>query len=349
MNESENVSDTVQPNGSYGSAFQPGWYYTVVVMIWKIFPAIIIPIGTLGNLLTVLIILRQRKNVTSTTLLLICLACSDTLILYGGPLRNFISATWHFEIRNLNDAVCKIHSYLTYVSFQLSSWLLVMLTLERTVCVMFPHRVKELCIVKNTGICVVVVTLSILLLNSHFLYGAGLVEDGGKLESFPCRAKYETYEKFSKFVWPWIDFCVYFAIPFSFIVTGNVLIIKKLALARRERQMLQNRKTCRQSLQSKNVTVLLLFLCAMFLITLAPVTVYFIGSPHWIESITSKPDPRDIQEGMEYISFWFTVTNCISYLNATCNFILYVLSGSRFRNEVVSILLCRKASGSTLF
>ena len=305
-------------------------------------------LGTLGNLLTVLIILRQR-NITSTTLLLVCLACSDTLILYGGPLRNFISATWYFDIRHLNDALCKVLSYLTYVSSQLSSWLLVMLTLERTVCVMFPHRVKELCTVKNTGICVVLLTLSMLLLNSHFLFGAGLVEDGGKLESFPCRGIYESYEKFSKYVWPWIDFYVYFAIPFAFIVTGNVLIIKKLALARRERKMLQNRKKCRQSLQSKNVTALLLFLCAMFLITLAPVTVYFIGSPHWIESITSKSDPRDIQEGMEYISFWFTVTNCISYLNATCNFILYVLSGSRFRKEVVSTLFCKKASGSILF
>ena len=68
-----------------------------------------------------------------------------------------------------------------------------------TICVMFPHRVKELCTIKNTGTCLVVVTLSIVLLNSHFLFGAGLVEDGGKLESFPCQGIYESYEKLSKY------------------------------------------------------------------------------------------------------------------------------------------------------
>ena len=134
---------------------------------------------------------------------------------------------------------------------------------------------------------VVVLTLSILLLNSHFLFGAGLVEDGGKLESFPCRGIYESYEKFSKYVWPLIDFCVYFAIPFAFFVTGNVLIIKKLALARRERQMLQNRKTCRQNLQSKNGTALLLSICAMFLITLAPVTLFY-----WLSSLDRTRSSR---------------------------------------------------------
>ena len=58
MNASENVSDAVKSNGSYGSGrfeyFQPRWYRTVVVMIWKMFPAMVIPIGTLWNTLTVL-------------------------------------------------------------------------------------------------------------------------------------------------------------------------------------------------------------------------------------------------------------------------------------------------------
>ena len=353
LNTTENISDVSDTllNRSDGSDsfvyFQPGWYYNAAVMTWKIFPSIVIPVGTLGNFLTVLIILRQKRNMTSTAMLLCSLAFSDTLILYCGPLCNFISVTWHIDIRDMNDGLCKASSYLSHVTFQLSSWLLVMLTLERTICVMFPHKVKGLCTVKKTGLCVLVVTLSILLLNSHFLYGAGLVEDTGKLESFPCRAKYKIYEYFTSYIWPWIDFCVYFAVPFVFIGVGNFMII--LTLSRRNKHMSQSRNTCRQNLQSKNVTVLLIFLCAMFLVTLSPVTIYFIGSAHWVESVTSQTDTEDVQSGMEVLLFWYTVVNCISYLNAACNFILYVISGSRFKQEIINLMLCRKASSSALF
>ena len=325
----------------------PGHYHFVTLAVWRIVPAILISIGTVGNGLTIAVILRHKVKLTSTALFLLFLAISDILLLYTAPLRLWIRHYWNMDVRELSEASCKVHTYLTYVSVQLSSWLLVAVTLERVFIVTQPHRVKSGCTTKSAGLAIAVIVICILTLNSHFLYGMGPKFVIQVNEMIACYPKYGIYEYLLTNILPWIDLCLAFLIPFAIITSGNILIAIKLAVNRGRRRRISSAKKSQNHSVDKDfsVTVLLICLCTFFFVCLAPVSIYFIGLPYWREDILSRND----HYGLEYLLFWHAVANCIGYLNATCNFFFYVLSGTKFRKEIINLILCRKSDPQNVF
>ena len=349
----------------------PGYYMNVTQNIWKVVPPIIISFGTVGNILTIIVILRQIKQISSTSLFLLCLAFSDLLVLYTSPLRQWILhltmdrdlSERTTDVRNLSEAGCRIHTYLTYVSIQISSWLLVAVTMERVLSVMMPHRIKSISSLRVAGIFIISVTMFVLILNVFFLFGIGygLVEAESQRQKKPiyhqCWPKTQEYQQFHDDVWPWIDFCVAFAIPFLILTICNSMIIVKLARTKQHRRRMSVGQGPRlRSIEKDNnvVTVLLVCLCILFFVCLCPVSVYFIGQPYWMNHIIlrqekSLQDAMDKKKDMEYLILWHAIVNCIGYLNATCNFVFYVLSGSKFRREIKSVLCCRKPGTESIF
>lgn len=377
MNLSENTSVIPDANSSmpppgpppgFMGEPPPGYYFNVTTEIWTYVPPFIISIGTVGNVLTIIVIFRQiiRRILSPTSLFLLCLAFSDLLVLYTGPLRQWIlhNEDWNkTDIRNEDDASCRIHTFLTYSSIHFSSWLLVAVTLERVLSVIMPHRIKAISTVKVAAIAIVSTAGVLILLNGHFLFGIGYgyvreqSAQQGRDVYHPCWPKTSKYQEFSDDVWPWIDFLVAFAVPFIVLTTCNIIIIVRLTLTRRHRRRMSlgQGHTLRSIDRDNNVvTVLLICLCVLFFICLAPVSIYFIGQPYWIteitsRSITSQQEALQARADMEYLIFWHAVVNCVGYLNATCNFIFYVLSGSKFRREIFGLFCCRKPGLESVF
>ena len=347
----------------------PGYHMNVTQTIWEVVPPIIISVGTIGNTLTIIVILRQMFRISSTSLFLLCLAFSDLLVLYTGPLRQWILHLTMdrdlfpktVDVRTLSEAGCRSHTYLTYASIQISSWLLVAVTVERLLSVVMPHRIKTISTCRVAMIFITSVVVSVLLLNVFFLFGIGyaLVEAETQRQQRPvyhnCWPKNENYLNYNNDVWPWIDFCVAFAIPFLFLTICNTIIIVKLAktrLFRRRMSVGQGLRTIEKD--NKVVTVLLICLCILFLVSMGPVSIYFIGMPYWRKDILSRPvssfeDAINQKADMEYLVFWHAIVNCVGYLNSTCNFIFYVLSGSKFRREIIRLICCRKSGLESVF
>ena len=345
------MNTTTESTDAYTPLSTPGQFHYVTLMIWTVVPPLIISLGTIGNGLTILIILRQKAKLTSTSLYLFSLALSDLLLLYTSPLRLWILHYWNIDVRNFSEISCKIHSYLTYVSVHLSSWLLVAVTLERVFSVLIPHRVKSRCTPATAGIIITATTIIVLVLNSHFLYGMGrafVVEANGFEECYP---KYKDYRYFFNSALPWVDLCVAFVFPFIVLTSGNVVIVVKLALNRRRRRYMSRSTGSQQRLISRDMslTFLLLCLCVFFFLCLAPVSVFFIGFPSWRDEIIPRLNQPDARHEMEYLLFWHAVVNTVGYLNATCNFFFYVLSGSKFRREILSLICCRDMATQSVF
>lgn len=348
----QTLMSTFKYNVTTPENLPPGYYHNITLLIWKIVPPIIIPLGSVGNSLTIIVILRQFRKMTSISLFLLCLAFSDLLVLYTVTLRHWIRNVWNFDIRTISESGCKLHVFFTYVSMQLSSWLLVGVTMEKVFSVMVPHRVKFICTNKTVMLIIGLITIIIFGLNCHIFYGIGIglkpTEYLGNYDIL-CRPNPGNYETFFYSIWPWVDFCVVFAVPFFVFLCSNVLIISRLATHNRRWRFIKGEMLFSGDKGNKKITVLLIWLCVFFFLCLTPSGIYFIVSPHWGTTILSQENSQDVQNDSEYIAFWYAIVNCLSYLNAACNFIFYVLSGTRFRQEIKTLITCRDSAAEGVF
>ncbi|KAH3716820.1 hypothetical protein DPMN_059549 [Dreissena polymorpha] len=72
--------------------------------------------------------------------------------------------------------------YRTYCSIQLSSRLIVAVTLQRTACVLFPHKVRLGCSPQNAGLIIVTIVLAVFGINIIIL----VMSDVNGYKGFKC-------------------------------------------------------------------------------------------------------------------------------------------------------------------
>ncbi|XP_060586420.1 neuromedin-U receptor 2-like [Ruditapes philippinarum] len=311
--------------------------YRHAVRIWKTIPPIFLVLGTLGNLLTIVVLMRSKSRLSSTALYLSALAVSDLLVLWLGLLRQWIIYMFDIDVRHLSEAGCKIHIFLVYFATQCSSWLLVAVTSERFIGVWLPHKVKQGCTPRIAIVTISVIVGSLMLLNAHWFYGMGVkvIVYNNVTYEFKCNSIYDHYYDFLGFKWPWIDLCFFSLGPFTILLFGNVSIIVRVLISKHKTRTqiapsnvgAANKKSDRTS----QLTAMLVVLNVVFIICTIPISIYLIGEPNWLKKLETYHD-------LAVLRLWWSVVNTFMYLNNTINFILYFLSGSRFRQEVKSLL-----------
>lgn len=297
------------------------------VRLWQIFSPILIVFGTLGNILSILVLSKARFNKWSSTVYLLGLAVADICMLYVGLLRQWVRYAFDTDVRHTSALMCKVHWWLMYVTADCAVWILTTITIERLVSTLYPYRSKVLCTKNVAKVVLVLVVVSALVINSHLLYGFGRLEikDGNSTMVIPCAPLTDEYDRFFGKIWTWIDLCKFSLIPFAILSSGNVCIIYRLIKSGQKVKsdvvaVSQGKK------KTSNMSVLLVSLNCMFIVCTLPVCIYFIGEPYWI--------PTDIPRKVQLEDPWWAVVNLLMYLNNSVNFILYCVSGSRFRQSV---------------
>ena len=182
----------------------------------------------------------------------------------------------------------------------------------------------------------VVIATFLALLNGHWL--VGLTHKYNAYTMTYCAASTPGYLKFLNETWPIIDFCVTFAVPCIVIMVGNTIIILKITQASRARShMVASDKKKNTS----SLTITLIILNIIFIISMAPASIFLLTFYLSIESQDDEQITRAI--------FIFDMVNCLAGLNATVNFILYFLSGSKFRADVKALFCCKCANSQGVF
>ncbi|XP_060583761.1 cysteinyl leukotriene receptor 1-like [Ruditapes philippinarum] len=329
-----------------------GYYGDTRVMMWKIVPPIIMLWGTIGNILTIIVLFRQKSKLSSTALYLVALAISDTMVLFTGPLRHWLKETWDYNIRFKSEAGCKLQLYFTYAALHCSSWLLVAVTTERAVSVVYPHKVRLVSTKKTATIVIaliVIITYGINIvipvINGHDTYM--------KLQK--CAPTTKEYLEFRDDIYHWIDFCLTFALPFIFLLVGNISIIVCLQRSRAKQKTMTSahgRGGSSTTRDTRSVSVLMIALCVIFFLTMTPVSIFTtIYYPNKYDIINElfKTDPYQAWDDYQFLLFQHSVVNLVSYTNAAFNFILYVFSGSKFRKELKSLFMCSASTTTGAF
>lgn len=328
----------------------PGIYRKMYTYIWYIVPVLHLVFGTFGNVMTALIIVRNVRKMTSTSVMLLALAISDTVCLYNGLLRNWVNIIWKIDIRGLTDITCKVSVLVLYSSYQSSAWFLVALTAERLFCILKPHKVKLHFTAKKSTIAIMIITLIITAQNSHVFYGFGIELLDAYKGHGDCLVTRESYVDFYRFHLSWIHFGIGYLIPCVLIIAGNCMIIYKLrqSLKRKDKLILDNITRQRNSTQhhlkqGNSLTAMLILLSSVFFISQTPVAVFFMCEAYVIQA-ANQYACNNFQEYMrraEIIKFVEALCVNFGLINASMNFVLYVISGSRFREDAKALLLCR--------
>ena len=277
--------------------------------------------GIIGNVLTLITVLNKRCKKTSFIVVIAALAITDTLVLVSAPLYALLRSSAAF--------LCKFVTFCLHGSRHTSVWLVAVLTLERTLVVYFPSKVKNVCVPKTGFIVVAIVIATLLATDAHLLFGNTLITLGNKTE---CGFMNTAFENFYLFYFPWIDLTIGLILPAIVIVASNSAILVRVFNSTRA---LTTTTQADRIYKNRHLLRIAFLVSTAFLVLYLPRLVYKVSRPYIYE--LSDTALNFVNETDANVS---AVVANIVLLNHGINFLLYIFSGKRFRSELRNTL-CR--------
>ena len=302
--------------------------------VWTYTPLVLTVIGITGNVLSVITFCSSRCRKSSFTVYLGALAITDSIVLITALVHTWLFRVFRPDLGQYGTGSCKIIVSFTYFFSQVSSWLVVTITVERSLCsfyIQFYQRTKN---VRFGLVTVGIIVAAVALINSHIPYGITYSYYNNK--TF-CGFVDDSYADFFVTYYVWFDTTIYFVIPIMIIIIGNSATVIKVYQTQRAvtrttsiGMLIVNQMTRK----SRNVLIITLMVSISFIVCVSPPTLFFALKPLFFNIDQFRQD------------FGEQVAECVVYmlycLNYSINFYLYMLSGSRFRRDLKSAI-CRKS------
>ncbi|XP_041355265.1 succinate receptor 1-like [Gigantopelta aegis] len=160
MNTSENLlnfttstdalEEVVELNTDYNVSDVGGWpYFDLLGLEYWVIVVIVISFGLVGNVLSFFLLSDKQFSFLSYPVYLKALAVSDSVQLIIKSVEETQQPFAFSPISNSYDVVCKLWQFARYNSLLISPWLVVGLTLDRYVCVLFPLTRDRFCTKKK--------------------------------------------------------------------------------------------------------------------------------------------------------------------------------------------------------
>ena len=270
---------------------------------------------------------------TTTSVYLRVLAVVDSLALMVSLLWEMISHYFEFDVRDLTDLSCKLQSWFTYNTTGLSCWLLSVIAIDRLLSIKCPLWTKTHCTRTSAVIVAVVLTATVLLLNSHMLwilnkdeirFNSNVSNTSITLE-VTCQATSRQFVVFWERIWPICVLVLYSILPIICLITCNIFLLCKLAKRNKKFQSLHRGKA-QSTGDLRSITIMLIAVCLFFIIVTIPVCVYVITLPSLYPSTP---------QGVARQTLAWSIAGLLLYSNHTFNFVIYCLTGSLFRRELI--------------
>lgn len=312
--------------------------YTASVWIWLLVPPLIIVLGSFGNVMIILILRRIASG--TTTMFFMALAISDLVLLYSGLFTEWLQRTFSISFFSLNSVNCKVTNFVFYTAGILSSWLLVSMTVQRAVSVIWPHLIQVLC-TRKRGVRIMLGYVGIVcLMHSHIIIWLDLVQRHNST-AVTCYARTFQYYEFMSLIWSWVDLLFFSLLPFLLLFVSNIILVWRLKTSAAD-VTLAAVKSKQAELRGKrvsSVTLTLILASSSFCVLSLPYSVYLIILPYVIEERAMY----DV-EFSAFAELVVVVIGLLWYCNSAVNCYLYCLTGRRFRAEFLKIL----CGGSTI-
>lgn len=303
--------------------------------ITRPFAVICLFIGSIGNSLSFIVFSQKSLRVYSTFRYLAYLSIVDLLVLYLGLGHLILRDYFLFDIREQNLFFCKFHTFSTYVTTHLSSWILTMVSIDRAIACTIVQLNKRFSRPKSADRIFMAMCLIISLINSHILLFMGskertIVSSNNNISSYKdiivCTHNTSTaYFQFFEKPYNTIDLFFYAFIPFLImsICTGIIAYRLFFSLSKTTVKILTKGKTRRGTRRAKQISYMLFILNIVFILLLAPIVLGQIF--------------QDLNQEYRYRLF-NSIALLLSYSNHALNFILYGVASPQFRLTLRQLL-----------
>lgn len=318
-----------KPNFYYVGDCRPGYHTEckIAYWLWRTIPFVLLVIGTLGNILNMIILSRKQLRKYSTTTFLLILAFTELTVLWTSLLPDTVLSITGERLVDKSAVICRLRWWLGLTSGSFSTWILVLLTGERTLLTKAPIYWKSKLTPRNAFIVSLIAFFVIAALNSHLIFGLRLY-NGNFTQNvtvpqmpFKCYFRSEEYGKFFFQYWNVIVLVLYNLLPASIIIAGNINIAVVL-IYRRNRV---NPSVNPDNNNRRKSSAKMLFVLSVF---------YVITTTPWCVYYSLRGEISDYSEAS--FAKWQLATVVVSILvwsNFTFNFFLYFVSGTLFKNE----------------
>ncbi|CAF1098225.1 unnamed protein product [Rotaria sordida] len=301
------------------------YYQYIIVRSLSIYALILVIVGTLGNVLTIVILCRRNLRRYVTMRYLIAVSICDIVSLYGWNLNNFYKYTISLNYTNIEDfsvAHCRIISYFTFVGLQLSSWCLTAVSIDRCLSLYFLTWKQSYGKLSHTKYYIAILTITCLLFNSHILFLNGY-RSGPPHYIVKCyAARKNTHYIYPQ--WERAHLIAYNLCPFSIMCLCNTYIIYITIRSARIRLSARRRNR-----RHRQLSIMLILVTFVFVILTLPSCIYYVFFRH---RMSRTPELRMLR---------YMVQICLGSIQFTAhaiNFFLYCFSTKSFRNELHDFL-----------
>ncbi|CAH8602878.1 unnamed protein product [Schistosoma intercalatum] len=244
-----------------------------IELIWNYIPPLIFFIGTIGNLFSFLVFYKRTTLYPSTHIYLLFLAIVDEGVLCIGLLRRWLDKLLFIRIEDKHWLLCKSIQFIGVTTSYISVWIIVLITVERTIVVISP--INSICInrIKRSYISIIILCILSSIICIHFFITVNLVTTNSSYydqnhTNFPLATNDYYYLKFNinnntiqplnnnlhdlndnlicdfyfifkqngfQSIWIWIDATLYSYLPFIIILISNIIILIHIRWATKQR------------------------------------------------------------------------------------------------------------------
>ena len=287
---------------------------------WHTIHSIVLVAGIIGNTLTFGVCMKKDNRKRSFMLYLAALALFDTIgcLHFLVPVLNYVpSFSWGDP-----QVYCKLSGYIFDSAKYISSWLIVALSMERTVSTKIPHHVARISSQKFGIKTIAAIIITSLILNIHLLFGWTGETNGLVIW---CHTIPGPYSLLFRYLYPFVVALLYSLVPGAVLILCNTVMIKAVFASAKIRGPIKGPAAKR----NRDLLIVAVLISLSFMILTSPFPLFII--------ISGKTNFRD-RSDIEVIIY--NVTYLMGYINHAVNFFLYVISGSRFRIQLKEMLHC---------
>ena len=233
---------------------------------------------------------------------------------------------------------CTIAMTVVNISLTCSNLLLVSMTFDRFYSIIMPHKAASFNTVnrsKKTMICIVIFStfyniphmfLTFTVGSSCIPFGKGMVSTQGQF--------YYWLSLIVNFIFPFISLLIMNSVIIHTLRTRSLIVLKDQGQGRSEGQSSKLKNS------EKQIYITLLLVTFGFLILSTPSYVFYFYR------IVYDYKQSPLTYAVFYL--YFQCAAKLHYTNAGVNFFLYVMSGQKFRRDLVRLITCRRDKQNTL-
>lgn len=289
-------------------------------------------LGIIGNIISMIILSRPQMR-SSINYLLIGLACCDSvliitsMLLFGIP--SIYPYTGHFFLyyNYIYPFISPVLFPVAVISQTASIYMTFTVTLERYVAVCHPLKARALCTYGRAKIYVIVCVLFALLYNMPRFWEvvtiSTVVPDSPVILHCVRPSPLRQNPAYISIYILWCYLIVNYIIPFLTLAILNCLIYRQVKRANRERQRLSRSEKREIGLATMLLCVVVVFFVFNFLALVLNISEAFYD---FIDHALAK------------------VSNLLVTINSSCNFLIYVIFGEKFKRIFLLIFFKRRLS-----